>query len=289
MKLKYTKAIIIILCICNLLPIVVYGDVGPKDKLTVYVKNPPEESYYLDLLTQNTKPYNNFHQDGEREALNQKMISLLYSYESEGWKPALVEGTGAPMWGNLVGERVGDKDVHTFGYYGLPDTYRIIIVTESGKISVTEAIIRSSLQSSVTYDYVNNTIKLPNLYKSYAFQLVTTFIPTIIIEGIILVLFGFKIKDNWKIFFITNTGTQILLNVAVTYLMIKSGVIAAFLAQIFVEPIIITIESVAYLLLIKEHSKKRRFFYGVVANIASWMIGFYILGFQHELLVKLFF
>ena len=49
-----------------------------KDSLTVYVINPPAETYYLDLLTQKAESYNNFH-EGEREKLNQNMLSLLYS------------------------------------------------------------------------------------------------------------------------------------------------------------------------------------------------------------------
>ena len=90
-----------------LLPLSVSADIGPRDKLTVCVINPPGEPYYLDLLTQNSSTYENFHKEGEREALNQEMLALLYTYAGEGWKPALTEGTGVPMWGDLVGKADG--------------------------------------------------------------------------------------------------------------------------------------------------------------------------------------
>lgn len=144
-----------------LLSPVVYADMGPKDRLTVYVDNPPSELYYLDLLTQNARTYNNFYDDGERETLNQEMIALLYSYESDGWKPALTEGTGVPMWGELTGHPDGNRMIHEFGYVGAPDTYRIIIVTESGKVFVSETYTRVALQSSITYDYATGTASVP--------------------------------------------------------------------------------------------------------------------------------
>ena len=44
------------------------------------------------------------------------------------------------MWGNLVGTPYGNYMVHTFSYFGVPDTYRIIIVTESGTVTVSDVL-----------------------------------------------------------------------------------------------------------------------------------------------------
>ncbi|MCB8817056.1 hypothetical protein [Desulfosporosinus shakirovi] len=38
-----------------------YADMGPKDEPTVYVENPPNQVYYLDLLTQNSSSYFEYH------------------------------------------------------------------------------------------------------------------------------------------------------------------------------------------------------------------------------------
>ena len=66
----------------------VSADYGPKDQLSIYVRNSPDELYYLDLLTQNSSRYKNLHEE-ERAGLNQEMLQLLYSLEDDGWKPAL--------------------------------------------------------------------------------------------------------------------------------------------------------------------------------------------------------
>jgi hypothetical protein len=278
--------IITSMVILLMLPITSYADLGPKDSLTVYVLNPPSETYYLDLLTQNTSTYNNFY-DGEREKFDQDMLSLLYSYENEGWKPALVEGTGVPMWGDLIGKPSEKGLVHKFGYVGLPDTYRIIIVTESGNVSVSDILTRKSLQSSVSYDYSTGHTTVPNLWNSYLIQFFSTLIPTLIIEGIILLLFGFRLKENLKPFILINIVTQIILTLTVGLALIRSGPITAYLFQFPVEVIILIIETVIFARYLKGKSGKRRIAYGIVANLASWGFGFFFLSHQFILLSKI--
>ncbi|MFA9422604.1 MAG: hypothetical protein ACERLG_03440 [Sedimentibacter sp.] len=261
-----------------------YADIGPKDKLTVHVVNPPDELYYLDLLAQDTNTYNNFYNEGEREAFNQNMVKLLYSYENEGWRPALVEGTGGPMWGDLVGKYSGNDMIHTFEYVGVPDKYRIIIVTESGKVSVTDAYTRKSLQSSITYDYSNGRVTVPPVLLSYILQFLTTCIPTLIIEGIILVLFGFKIKENWKVFLIVNLVTQIGLTLTLGASLIHNGPVTVYFMQFPAEIGIIIIETFLYGKLLKGKSVRQRHIYGITANLLSWAVGFFLLSYQYQLL-----
>jgi len=165
------------------------------------VENPPNEVYYLDLLTQSSSSYNNFHEAGEREALDKKMVALLYSYGNEGWMPGLVESTGVPMWGKLIGKADSERMVHKFGYVGVPDTYRIILVTKSGNVSVSNVYTREALQSSITFDYATGKAVVPSILLLYFLQFGWTFVTTLFAEGAILCLFGFKLKENWKVFF----------------------------------------------------------------------------------------
>ena len=46
-------------------------------------------------------------------------------------------------------------------------------------------------------------------------------IPTLVIEGVILLLFGFSLKKNWKAFLLVNIITQIFLTVTVGISLIK--------------------------------------------------------------------
>ncbi|WP_206458391.1 hypothetical protein [Anaerovorax sp. IOR16] len=288
--MKKFKTIWTIVFICTLiltLPAAVYADIGPKDELTVYVNHPPKELYYLDLLTQETSPYNNLSDEGERESLNSTMVDLLYSYANEGWKPALTEGTGVPMFGNLIGEPDGNRMVHEFGYFGVPDTYRIIIVTESGEITVSDTFTRKALQSSITFDYNSGKAVVPNIAYTYLLQFITTCIPTLIIEAILLLLFGFKLKENWKVFLFANIITQIALTIIIGSALIKSGPLSAYITQFPIEVAILAFESILYYKFLKGKTPKTRCIYGIVANLASWAIGFFLLSYQYELLIRL--
>ncbi len=262
-----------------------YADMGPKAKLVIHVQNPPKELYYLDILTKDISEYDNIREE-VRPTLNQDMVKLLYSYENEDWKPGLAEGTHVPMFGNLVGEQDGDEMVHTFSYFGVPDTYRIIIVTESGKVSVSDDYTRHALQSRVTYDYSNGKITVTPIWISYSIQFLTTCIPTLIIEGIILLLFGFKLKDNWKPFLLINVVTQVVLTLIVGVSLIKNGTTAAYSMQFPVEIAILITETILFRKFLTGKSNGRRCIYGIVANIASWAIGFFLIRYQFELLTK---
>lgn len=286
MKHKLKIISLIVAVIFTQLDSQAFADMGPKDQLTVHVVNPPDELYYLDLLTQDARTYNNFY-EGERETLNQDMVKLLYSYEDEGWKPALVEGTGVPMWGNLIGEPDGDEMTHTFGYVGLPDTYRIIIVTESGEISVTDAYTRKALQSSITYDYLNKQSAIPPVWLSYMLQFITTFVPTLFIEGIVLVLFGFNLKENLRVFLTLNLLTQIILTLTLGMTLIKHGPITVYFTQFTTEILILVAETYFYGRLLKGKSTEHRYAYGVVANSASWAVGFFLLIYQYRLITNM--
>lgn len=285
-KIKKMVILYLLVIFTFLCPNVAHADFGPKDKLVVHVKNPPNELYYLDLLTQHTHSYNNFHKFGEREALNKDMLQLLYKYEDEGWKPSLVEGTGVPMWGNLVGEKHDDEMIHTFGYVGVPKTYRIIIVTESGKVSISDVHTRHALKSSITYDYSKGETTVPQIWISYIIQFFTTYIPTIIIEGIILLLFGFKLKDNLKPFVIINTVTQVVLTLTVGIALIKSGSLNAYIVQFPVEIVILITETMLFRKHLIGKSKGQRGAYGVIANVISWGVGFFLIGYQYEVLLN---
>lgn len=285
-KKNFICPFIILIFMISLFPSIAYADMGPKDKLTVHVQNPPDELYYLDLLTQGTSKYDNLSSD-KREALNQDMVKLLYSYENEGWKPAFVEGTGRPMWGDLTGTPNNGERVHTFGYVGLPDTYRIIIVTKSGTVSVSDTFKRKALQSSITYNYATKKAATPNLAVAYILQFLTTCIPTLVIEGIILLLLGFSLKKNWKVFLLVNIITQLFLTVTVGISLIKSGTVSTYIIQFPIELIILIAETIAFKKLLKGQSQKRCIAYGIAANLASWGFGMFLLRYQFDFLSKI--
>lgn len=280
------RALIIAILVLCAKPIVAYADFGPKDSLTIYVEHPPNESYYLDLLTTEKGEHSNLNGPETRESLNQDMLKLLYAYEDEGWYPALTAGTTIPMWGSLTGVKDGDRMMHKFGYVGLPETYRIIIVTESGEVSASQPFTRQALQSSITYDYESNKGEVPSIVTAYLLQYATTCIPTLLIELVILFLFGFKLRDNWKVFLFTNLATQVLLTVTLGTALILHGSLTAYFIQFPVELVILIGETILFAKLLRGYTVKRRIAYGIAANIISWGMGFIFLSEQYQLLVS---
>ena len=145
---KQLRFLVLIALTIGLLTVSALADSGPKPLLTVRVKNAPQELYYLDVLAEGEYESHSYG-SGESEysgidwnytpeeaaALDAELLDTLRAAVPEGWQACTAEGTGgAPMWGDLEGEDSGRQGVrlHTFGYFGLPDTYRILIATADG-------------------------------------------------------------------------------------------------------------------------------------------------------------
>ena len=132
-----------------LLTVSAFADTGPKAQLKVLVKNAPEEPYYLDLLEKGDYQGHTYgsgdgddtysgldwsYSEEEIAALDSELLDALRAAVPEGWHACTAQGTnGAPMWGDLIGSDAGGVRLHSFRYHGVPDTYRIILVTKSGE------------------------------------------------------------------------------------------------------------------------------------------------------------
>lgn len=269
---RLAAVILMVFSIVFLLPFIAYADIGPKPSIKLIVLNPPEDEYYLDLLIDSEKKnsYTNIDEDDE---LDEDMLNILKEYNENGWRPALVTGTNVPLFGNLTGEKEGDTMVHKFSYLGTPKRFKVILVEKSGKVTVSEDIERKAFESTVYYDYATNEIWESSATLSYIKQFIMTFTATIIVEGIILILFRFSIRKNWKPFVMVNLFTQILLTLIVFSAMYFAGSMAAFLLYIPFEIVILIIESKLFKKYLQEYSIRRRIFYAITANVVSFMLG----------------
>lgn len=98
---------------------------------------------------------------------------------------------------------------------------------------------------------------------------------TLIIEGLIFLLMGFRSRRSWIVFLVVNLITQGALNLwinTVTY-----NDYSLFFGLVFYEFVIVIVEMVAFLGLLKEHKKWRRILFVLIANIMSLLVGGYIL------------
>ena len=193
---RFLQRLSLLLAVLLLLTTAVFADFGPKPQLVVRVEQPPQEEYYLDLLDTGDWAKNLYDLD-ERE-LDPALLAALRAAVPSGWHACIAQGsTRAPIWGGLTGEPDGSGAMlHSFRYYGVPETYRILMVTASGETFLSDVLTRRTLQSSVTVDWVAKTAKPPLQSEGYLLQFAATFVPTILIELVVLLLFGFKLKEN---------------------------------------------------------------------------------------------
>ena len=103
---------------------------------------------------------------------------------------------------------------------------------------------------------------------------ITRLILTLIIEIVIALLFGFTLKNSWKLLIRVNVITQVLLNIGVLWMNLFHGMLAALIIFLFMEILIIIFETRIYAKYLIEKSMKRRIFYGIIANLVSLVVGF---------------
>jgi len=287
MRKRIGSAVLLIFCVC-LFTVSARADMGPKDALTVYLVNPPRQTYYLDLLYENTsgkEVFDNLSPE-ERAALSPEMLELLCQC-GEGLTAALAEGTRIPTFGTLTGKPDGDRMVHRFSYYGLPQTYRIAIVTEDGQLHVSEVFSRAVMQSSITYDLQTGEVYVPPLWHSYAAQFSLTFSATLLLEGIVLALFGLFTKRNVLWFAAVNLVTQVFLTAVVGTALLQGGPLGSLPALLLCEIAVFVAEVAAFAFFLRGRSRGRRIGYAVCANIVSMAAGLIAWDWLYEMLTRL--
>lgn len=272
-----------------LLTVSALADSGPKPLLTVRVENAPEEGYYLDLVAEGEYEGHTYgsgeseysgidwsYSDEEAAALDTELLDALRAAVPKGYHACTAEGTGgAPMWGELEGTPTGRQGefLHTFRYFGVPDTYQILIATASGDTYLFPPCTRTALQSSVTVDWADKSVEVPPAWIGYVLQFLCTLLPTLVIEGVVLVLFGFSWKQNRKPFLLVNLVTQGALAVYFSVTAVQSGVgWWYFFLLVPAEIVIAFVEGGLYTRLLTG-SRRRAFAYGITANLCSALLG----------------
>ena len=281
---KSLRNSILLLLTAMLLTVSALADSGPKPQLTVRVKSAPDEPYYLDLLAEGAFEHEDdvdysgvdWSYHGEKRALlDDGLLEAMRAAVPEGWHACTAQGTnGAPMYGDLIGEPIGSTRLHIFGYHGVPDTYRILIVTKSGESWVSDTLHRATLQSSVTVDWAAKTVSVPPAVVAYALQFLCMLIPTLLIEGVLLLAFGYRSRRSWLVFLLVNLVTQGGFALYLVVTVLNHGVSGwSLLFYLPIELIITVVESLLYRRLLTERSWERAVGYAIVANVCSATVG----------------
>ena len=276
---------VLLLCLLCLIS-TARADIGPKPELTITVVNAPEGELYLDLLVKGTPTEHPYHDDFN--GYDPDVLASLHSLEVDGWVLAYSTGeSGAPpVFGDLRPREDGNW---LFSYVGLPETFRVAAATADEAKAVAESYTRQFV-SHIVYDWEANTVRdaTPSVLRFFI-RLAATLIPTLIVEGVLFWLFGFREKRSWLVFAVLNALTQIGLHMAVGPTMTISGwhFLNYFLVMLIPELIIWAAEATAYAALLQEHSRSRRIGYALLANLISFAAGFVPLHLLYDFLRSL--
>lgn len=248
-KLYYVVLPVLFLFIIGLFPTTAYADIGPKPSLEIIVKGMDNDNYWLDLLVTDEGEYSWLDiSDEERE-----MVKKLAEYrDEEGFHPALLVGTKVPLSGKLKGEKQPDNTyIHNFSYVGTPEKFKIAILTEDNRLIISDLIHRKNFNSTVEYDLTGEVLQgdiilsagkakeiIP--FGKMFLGFITRLVLTLLIEIGIALLFGFTLRNSWKILVGTNTFTQIILNIVVLWMNLAHGMLAALMIFVLME-ILITV------------------------------------------------
>ena len=275
---------VLLLCLLCLVP-TAYADIGPKPEVTITVVNAPEGVLYLDLLAQGEptdQPYSN--SNGECDPA---LLDNLRSLEGDGWVLAYTTGTkGPPVFGDV---RPREDGTWRFSYVGLPETFRVAAAT-ADEAKAAEVSYTRDFVDNIVYDWQANTVREatpPPL--RFLVRLAATLIPTLLIEGALFWLFGFRERRGWLVFLAVNTATQVGLHLAVGSILPQAGwhFLNYTLTILIPELIVWMAEAAAYAFLLREHSRGRRVGYAFAANFASFVLGYFPLHLLYDLLRSL--
>ena len=285
--MKRLRACFLFLLAALLLAGPVFADSGPKPMIYVRVENGPEELYYMDLLEED--PYHAYsfepgrrvwgYAEEDESNLDQGLIDALLAAVPEGWHACSLQGTrsGMSMSGALEGRRSQEKRLHCFGYYGVPETFRVLAVTKSGEIFCSEPLTRRAYQVSVALDWAAGTVSMPPVWQRYVLQFLATFIPTLLIEGALLWLLELWSRRNVLVFLLVNLLTQgglsLWFSIEATRYAIDYWY---FWALIPAELVVLAVEIILYRRFLQEPSDGRATTYAVEANLASAILGFFL-------------
>ena len=313
---KYILIFIIMLSVSSISLQEVDADMGPKPMINLYVEGLDVEYYYLDLLVDRSEdsPYISYHISSSNVLSDSQLLeveALLDYQDIDDYYLALLEGTWVPMHGHLLGTLQTDGSyLHKFSYLGVPEDFKIIILTSEGDILVSGIIHRDLFQSEMIYDlsdfslleqelnrdssnynyepYTYDFTDFPDTYNftltpvvevvPYADSISAFFLRmvlTITAEVVIAYyIFKFRTRRSLGIIVIFNIVTQLLLNIIIFTSWNSFDTVMLFLV---LELFVLLIEFIGYYLLFKEGNKYSILKYTLTANLATLSLGLIVI------------
>ena len=296
MKRKSLRTLVCALLASLALTTFAFADNGPKPQLIVRVKDAPQELYYLDLLAKgdwdaedgNRIDGIDWNYDGKRGYARPRPLSTSARQCSR--RLARLRGAG-PTGRTNRGRGCTRKGRTPLAMHCTGSATSVCRAPTASSSSPNPARSGSPIYSIAAFCNRPSrstgrtirpavTVSVPSTIPGYLLQFVATLVPTLLIEGALLLLFRYSWKKNWEAFLLVNVLTQGFLAVASVYVTAHNGVSAWYLFFFLLpaELIILLVELYLYAGcgLLTGHSKGRAAAYAITANLASAVLGYYL-------------
>ena len=276
---------ILLLCLILMIPVSASANSPapePRAELTLQLKHAPRVVFGITILTREPGAEQSaFMRDEHPE--HREMIAAMFSLKAEGWYP-VTEGPNGGLF-----QSPGTTEIEWMRVSQPMKEYRIIIVTERGTVQVSDPVSRRDYANRATYDLNTNQLTQQIDYQDYGRRVLIAVLVTLIVETLVLKLFGFSVKQNLRVIVLTNLSTQLLLNVVLFvthYYEFTQDNMSVLLIMELVIPIV---EAIVYAKFLQGRTIKRRVLYAFIANFTSFYIGMLLYNFQQTVFLTYWF
>lgn len=261
---------------------VVMADTGPKRSIEIKILNAPTEPYYVALVmpTEHVADINDPSRFDHIPEDHDWVREIFYDYNEDGYRLfTYAAGTNSIRYSGWQNDFYKGENMIDYNYM-VPSTFKVMIVTESGEVTVSNEITPKIFHSRCEYDYSTNTLKeiyIPSFGPGFYIETALYLVITLVVEGLILLCFGLFRKKNLKYFLIVNVTTQFMLFVFNFLSRVFNVVLLNHYGLwLLMEVVIMVIETIWYCrkLVNKQGnvSKARNIFYAITANLISAFI-----------------
>ena len=251
------KRIFMLLCVCTMLlcalPVTAGANSLPRPYMQITIEQPSQPIGQIVLLS-----------TSEPDEPPSDVPETLTAALPEGWY----------VWGGVS----DPEQEHRASFYGtdMPETFRIALVLADGTVTITNEITRTRSMQGFTVHADEGTITTVPTAVGLLLQFLCTCSITLLIEGVLLRLFRFSFRENWKVFLAVNLATQILMTLTFGRELIDGNNYVAYLLVFLIELAIFVIEAVAYAYLLHGQTRTHRVVYALWANAASFVCGIWL-------------
>jgi len=161
-------------------------------------------------------------------------------------------------------------------YTGVPESWKLQVSTGGNTFEVALDTKWKNYYNLFTLDLENQTLTTGKSLSRSITLISLRVILTLIIEGLLFFLFGFRRLKSWLIFLIVNLITQGLLNIWLNgnFYPLQGYIIFPLIGM---EILVLIIEMLVFLVFVKEYDRWKTSFYVVFANFLSLVAGGFLI------------